>query len=88
MTEQVEQKQVSPEQLEKLVELNSQWNFLTKRFGELHSQKKLLLNEIEAVDAAFDEVEERRQVLVNELTEQFGTTGTVNLQDGTFTPDA
>lgn len=78
---------VSPEQLERLRSLNSRWDDLTKYNGELRYQKRILEKEIDATDRALDALDEERLQISQELTNQFGSTGNVNLETGEFAAD-
>jgi hypothetical protein len=82
-----EHTKVSPEDLKVLQSLQETWELLTKRFGELHYEKKMVDTEMAAIDKAFDDLESKRSEVVNRLQSTFGKTGTVNLQTGDFLPD-
>ena len=82
-----EVKKATPEQLQRLTDLQQQWDQLTKRFGELHFQKKLVGQELDEIDAALDTLEVNRRAAVQELEAAFGSTGTINLKTGEFTPE-
>lgn len=73
-------KKVSEEQLTSLRELQSQYDILTKRYGELHF-------EMMQIDNALSELESKRLSITEILQNEFGTTGTVDLATGIFTPD-
>lgn len=77
---------VPPEKLEELKQLQTTFDQLTKHFGELHYQKKIILAEIEAADEAFEKLEAARQKVSQELQSLFGGPGTVNLDTGVFVP--
>jgi hypothetical protein len=80
-------KKVSEEQLTILRDLQKHFDHLTKRFGELHFQEKLVKQEKDEVDQALDSLELNRRNTVFALQEQFGSTGTVDLSTGEFIPD-
>lgn len=70
-----------------LVSLQKKWNELTKRFGELHYQKKGIEAELILTDNALDELDAERFDVVKRLQEKYGI-GQVNLATGTFIPDS
>lgn len=74
------------EEHEVLVNLQIRWNELTKRYGELHYQRKGVDAELILTDAALDELDNERFEMVNKLQEKYGV-GQVNLATGTFIPD-
>lgn len=78
-----EPKKVSEEDLVALRNLQSTWEVLTKRFGELHYEKKMVEIEMTQIDNAFDELETQRSQIVGRLQDGLGK-GTVNLQTGEF----
>jgi hypothetical protein len=82
-----EVRKATPEQLAHLRELQEKWDRLTKRYGELHFQEKLVKQEKDAVDTALEELEAERIAAVEKLQQDFGSTGTINLQTGDFTPE-
>jgi len=86
MSENAPQK-ASPEDIAKLRALAENWEALTKRFGELHYQKKLVEIELKQVDAALDDLENERQAVVTTLQQQFGSAGAIDLTTGDFIPD-
>jgi hypothetical protein len=74
------EKKVSEEQLASLKEIQAHYEFLSKRYGELHF-------ELKAVDSAMDDLIIRKAMLVEALQAEFGATGTVDLETGIFTPE-
>ena len=80
-------KTVSPEQLEKLKQLKQRWDGLTKHLGELHYNKRLLEEEIEATNAAIDDFNKEQMAISQEIEKEFGSTGTVDLVTGEFVSD-
>jgi hypothetical protein len=83
----MDSKVVAPDDLKVLQSLQQTWEVLTKRFGELHYEKKMVESEMQGIDKAFDELEAKRNEVVTRLQTQFATTGTVNLETGEFIPD-
>lgn len=77
---------LTDEERNELVQLQSDWNELTKKYGELHYQKKLVDSDLIAVDSALDNLDVQRTDAVKRLQDKYGV-GQVNLQTGQFTPD-
>jgi hypothetical protein len=78
---------VSPEDLKRLRELQQTWELLTKRYGELHYEKKMVDAEMRRIDEGLDELEANRVDVVTRVQSTFGKSGTVNLQTGEFLAD-
>ena len=78
---------LTEEERNELVQLQSDWNELTKKYGELHYQKKLVGSDLITVDAALDNLDVQRTDAVKRLQDKYGT-GQVNLSTGDFIPDA
>jgi DNA transposition AAA+ family ATPase len=74
------------EELQLLVSLQSKWNELTKRFGELHFQRKGLEAELQITDEELDLLDQERVDVVKRLQDKYGQ-GVVNLATGEFIPD-
>ena len=70
-----------------LVSLQRRWNELTKKYGELHYQKKGIEAEVILTDQALDELDGERFEAVQRLQEKYGS-GQVDLATGTFIPDS
>jgi len=70
-----------------LISLQTRWNELTKRYGELHYQKKTTEAELQMTDVSLDELDSERFELVKRLQDKYGV-GQVNLTTGEFIPDA
>jgi len=70
-----------------LISLQTRWNDLTKRYGELHYQKKTVEAELQMTDTSLDELDSERFELVKRLQDKYGV-GQVNLATGEFIPDA
>jgi len=70
-----------------LISLQTRWNELTKRYGELHYQKKTVDAELQMTDTSLDELDSERFELVKRLQDKYGV-GQVNLATGEFIPDA
>lgn len=77
---------VPAEKLQQLKQLQATFEKLTAHYGSLHYQKKMVLAELEAADEAFDQLEEARKQVSEELQSLFGGPGTVNLDTGEFVP--
>lgn len=82
-----EPKTVSTEQLEVLRNLQTQFDDVTKAYGELRFQQIMLEDEMDKLSLDMRTLEATRMQVVNTLQEEFGTTGSVNLQTGEFIPD-
>lgn len=70
-----------------LVSLQQKWNELTKRYGELHYQKKGIDAELVLTDQALDQLDQERFNVVDQLQQKYGV-GQVNLSTGTFIPES
>ena len=75
------------EELQLLVSLQAKWNELTKKFGELHFQRKGLEAELQITDEELDLLDQERVDVVKRLQDKYGQ-GVVNLATGEFIPDA
>lgn len=80
-------KKLTDEEYSLLVGLQNRWNELTKKFGELHYQKKGIDAEITLTDQSLDELDSERFEVVKRLQDTYGV-GQVNLATGEFIPDA
>ena len=78
---------VSPEDLKILRSLQETWEVLTKRYGELYYEKKMVDAEMKRIDEGLDELEAKRIDVVARVQTTFGKTGSVNLQTGEFLAD-
>ena len=76
---------LTDEEREELVQLQASWNELTKKYGELHYQKKLVDSDLVTVDSALDNLDTQRTDAVKRLQDKYGI-GQVNLATGDFTP--
>jgi hypothetical protein len=75
-----ETKIISNEQLEILRNLNDQYDILTKRYGEIAYEKLV-------IEQAFLVVESERVEITQKIQTEMGTSGTVDLETGIFSPD-
>ncbi len=78
---------LTDEERAELIQLQASWNDLTKKYGELHYQKKLVDADLLTVDSALDKLDVQRTDAVKRLQDKYGV-GHVNLSTGEFTPDA
>jgi adenine-specific DNA methylase len=78
---------VTDTHLEALRELQSTFDEITKRYGELQFQKIMINDEMEGISVKMRELEHHRNAMVITLQEAYGSTGQVNLQTGEFIPD-
>jgi DNA transposition AAA+ family ATPase len=83
----VEPIKLPEEELHLLVALQSRWSDLTKKFGELHFQRKGLEAELQITDEELDLLDQERVDTVKRLQDKYGQ-GVVNLVTGEFIPDA
>jgi hypothetical protein len=81
-----DKKSISKERLQQLYDINDKWNLLTKKFGELHFQKKLIDAELQLTDQELDGIEQERLSLVKHIEDEMGGPGEVNGTTGEFTP--
>ena len=75
------------EEFQQLVNLQARFNELTRRFGELHYQKKGIEAEIIVTDEELGLLDQERIDVVQRLQEKYGQ-GSINLATGEFIPDA
>lgn len=74
-----ELKKVSDEQLEELRGIQQQYDLITKRYGEL-------TYELRVIEKAMDELETQRVTAVYAIQDVMGSVGAVDLSTGEFTP--
>lgn len=76
---------LTKEEHDLLISLQTRFNELTLRYGELHYQMRSVKAELIMIEAAFDELEKERFQSVTKLQNTYGV-GSVNLTTGEFTP--
>lgn len=77
---------ITDEEHQLLVALQTRWNQLTKKFGELHYQKKGIDAEILSTDAELEQLDIDQVNIVNQIQSKYGR-GQVNLATGEFISD-
>lgn len=78
---------VTPEQLEHLLAINESYLKITQQYGVLKYDQLSVNAQLLDLEAKMMELEIARINAIRELQEQFGTTGTVNLETGAFIPE-
>lgn len=76
---------LTDEERNELIQLQTTWTELTKKYGELHYQKKLVNSDLITIDAALDDLDVQRTNAVKRLQDTYGV-GQVNLSTGEFLP--
>lgn len=76
-----EETKVTPEELKKLQEVQIKFTVLTRRFGELHFQKKLIDFEMAEVDEEMAKLEDERIQVMTELQTKYGA-GSIDINTG------
>lgn len=79
-------KKVTPEELQKLKDLQAQFEALTKKYGELRYELVTLQLAMQEIDNAFAQLDSTRRSLVQTLEERFQAPGTISLETGEFVP--
>lgn len=83
----MEPKIVKPEQLEQLRNLQTSFVNITRRYGELKYDQLVMNTQLEDLEAQMLELEATRLHTIRTLQEEFGASGTVNLETGEFTSE-
>jgi hypothetical protein len=78
---------ITEEQLARLNGLSTSLKATISYLGELHYQKLILNQEIVAAEGTLNQINEERLQISEEIQQQFGSTGTVNLETGEFVKD-
>ena len=81
-----EAKVVSAEGLQQLKDIQVAYERITKHYGELFYQKKLLERELSETEGMMEQLEAQRVEVTSKLQQDFGGPGTVNLETGEFIP--
>jgi SMC interacting uncharacterized protein involved in chromosome segregation len=76
---------LKPEEIQSLRSFQDKYHTVTKRYGELQFQIRLLNKEVEFLEQEMDDLETSRINMMNSLQQQYGA-GTIDLETGTFTP--
>jgi len=76
---------IIPEELKQIQDVQTQFTILSRRYGELHFQKKIIDDEMLNIDDEMITLENKRTEIMTALQEKYGT-GTINIVDGSFIP--
>jgi hypothetical protein len=76
---------ILPEELKQVQDVQAQFSSLTRRYGELHFQKKFIDEEMVNIDEEMLNLETRRVEIMTNLQNKYGT-GTIDVANGTFIP--
>lgn len=76
---------LTTEELEKLKQLDSISRNITFEYGNIAISQKMLDKRLRNVDDSLEALSEKQNELARELEEKYGP-GSVNIQEGTFTP--
>lgn len=77
---------VSTEILTTMKALQTRYDDLIRVYGELNLRKRILEAELQQVEDQFNDLEGERQQVSDQVMQQFGKVGTVNLETGEFLP--
>ena len=73
------------DEFQQLMDLQSRWSELTKQYGELHYQKKVVESELSSIDVSLEQLDAERFDVITKLQEKYGA-GQVNLTTQEFIP--
>lgn len=73
------------DEFQQLVDLQTRWSELTKQYGELHYQKKVVESELTSIDVALEQLDADRFETITKLQDKYGA-GQVNLTTQEFIP--
>jgi len=79
------EQKITPEELKKIQDVQFKFTVLTRRFGELHFQKKLIDFEMAEVDDEMSKLEDDRLQVMNELQAKYGA-GSIDINTGLLIP--
>lgn len=77
---------ISPEELDSLRKLQQDWNILTKRWGEISYEQRIIEKELKLILENIDNLETTRQSLTELLQDKYKLNGSIDLDTGEFTP--
>lgn len=75
---------LTSDEIQKLRDFQNQFETITKRFGQLHFQQKLIEMEKAGLETDMVELENNRLDFMNTLQGKYGV-GVVNIETGEFT---
>lgn len=76
----MEEIKITDERLNALREIQEQYDIITKRYGEIAYEMKM-------IEQAFTDLEAERRNITSVIQTEMGTTGAVDLTTGVFIPD-
>ena len=82
----LEPKAVTEEDLQKILDVQSQYIDLARRCGELYFQRLAIEQEQQLLNDEMKTLESSRIAVITELQQKYGA-GTLNIQTGQFIPD-
>ena len=75
----------TPEEIESLKSIQTTFNSLTLRFGELHYERNVIDREISGIETSLVELEKHRDNVLKALQEKYGQ-GRLDIESGKFIP--
>ncbi len=78
---------VDGDELKRVKSIRIQFSEVTLEYGKLFYTKRMIEQEIELLDAQFDDIDQKEQALIKELNDRYGV-GNVNVETGEFTPES
>ena len=89
-----ETKQLSSEEIQKVKDIRQNYVAIQNAFGQLHLTKLNLEKQLTGIDenykslsTEYDKTQDAERTLVKSFQEKYGV-GTLNIEDGTFTPNS
>jgi hypothetical protein len=76
---------LTPEEMQFLTSFQDRFNLITKRYGELMFQNKLLARELRSAEEEMDKIESDRIQMMENLQTKYGP-GSIDLTTGQFFP--
>ena len=76
---------ITPEELKKVQDVQIKFTVLTRRYGELHFQRKLVQLEMSDVDDQMEKLEDERIQVLGELQAKYGA-GSIDINTGLLIP--
>ena len=78
---------VDGDELKRVKSIRIQFSEVTLEYGKLFYTKRMIEQEIELLDAQFDDIDQKEQALIKELNDRYGV-GNLNVETGEFTPES
>ena len=89
-----ETKKLTTEELQKVKDIRQNYVSIQSAFGQLHLTKLNLEKQLQGIEenynslgAEYEKTQEAERTLVQSFQETYGV-GTLNIEDGTFTPNS